>query len=74
MKLLTVLFEEKDTAPHLTTGKAQSSMTWIFWSLPKTGFKRKPAPVAEKALGELKILSPIVNPAQDVLCPRPQLL
>lgn len=69
MKLLTVLFEEKRYSASSDDGKSAKLYDMDILELAeKPDSSEKPAPVAEKALGELKILSPIVNPAQDVLC------
>lgn len=69
MKLLTVKFEEKIYSAVSNDGRSAKLYDMDILELAeKPDSSEKPAPVAEKALGELKILSPIVNPAQDVLC------
>ena len=69
MKLLTVLFEEKTYSAASNDGKTAKLYDMdILEFAEKLDLSEDPMPVAEKELKDLKILAPIVYPAQDVLC------
>ena len=69
MKLLTVLFEEKTYSAASNDGKTAKLYDMdILEFAEKLDLSEDPMPVAEKEFKDLKILAPIVYPAQDILC------
>ena len=68
MKLLTVIFEENLQCCVKRWETAKLYDMDILEIAEKLDLSEDPMPVAEKELKDLKILAPIVYPAQDVLC------
>lgn len=69
MKLLTVLFEDKNMSAVSENGKSAKIYDMDILELAaKLDSDYRIEQIAEKELKELKILAPIPNPAQDVFC------